>query len=125
MCVIRAKVHDPDTQRIIQCPQVFAHAGSEARVRTGLVMPSGEPSVLSMGCPIAEGGKGVRYSWPLTTDGEVVSSHSAEFELYPSTHPTGKTAKRVIPPAHRRPCGVDWSDRRIGGRAIWPIGREA
>jgi hypothetical protein len=79
--VIRAKVFDLDTDRVISNPLVFTEAGGEARVRSGLMMPNGEPSTLNLSFLIDEDGKGISYSWTLTSDGKVVSKHSAEFEL--------------------------------------------
>ena len=38
-------------------------------------------SEFEMQVEIAEDGSGVSYSWTMTTDGKVVSSHTAEFEL--------------------------------------------
>jgi hypothetical protein len=78
---IRAKVFDLDTQKIISNPQVFTKAGSEAKVRSRLVMPSGEPTTLEMSFLIADDGKSINYSWTLTSNGEVVSSHKAEIAL--------------------------------------------
>ena len=81
MFVIRARAFDLDTGRVISNPQVFTMGGSEAKIRTGLQMPSGESAVLSMNFLVDEDGKGITYSWTLTSNGKVLSSHKAEFEL--------------------------------------------
>jgi hypothetical protein len=79
--VIRAKVIDLDTGRILSNPLVLTRAGNEARIRSGLMMPSGEQSRLHMSFLISDDGKGISYSWKLTARDKVVSSHSAEFQL--------------------------------------------
>jgi hypothetical protein len=79
--VIQARVSDLDTGRVISMPMVFTRAGDEARVRTGIAMPSGEHSEFMMTFLVSEDGKRIRYSWELTSKDKVLSSHSAEFEL--------------------------------------------
>jgi hypothetical protein len=81
MYVIRAKVLDLDTGRVISNPQVFTMAGSEAKVRTGMRMPSGELTELHMSFLVSEDGMKIRYSWQLTSKDKVLSSHTADFEL--------------------------------------------
>jgi hypothetical protein len=81
MYVIRAKVLDLDTGRVISNPQVFTMAGSEAKVRTGMRMPSGELTELHMSFLVSEDGTKIRYSWQLTSKDKVLSSHTADFEL--------------------------------------------
>jgi hypothetical protein len=78
---IRATISDLDSGRVISNPQVFANRGSEAKVRTGLIMPSGEPTALNMSFLVTKDGNGVSYSWTLTGDGKVLSSHKAELSL--------------------------------------------
>jgi hypothetical protein len=79
--VISAVVTDLDTGKVVSAPRVNAKEGTEANLRTGFVAPSGEPTNLEMSFLISEDGKVIRYSWILTRDGEVVSSHRAEFGL--------------------------------------------
>jgi len=79
--VIRAKVTDLDTGELVSAPRVTAKKGDEANLRTGFVAPSGEPTTLEMSFLISEDGKTIRYSWTLTREGKVLSSHQAEFGL--------------------------------------------
>ena len=77
----RAIVTDLDTDEIISAPKVSMRRGEEASVKTGLIAPSGEPSTIEMKFLIDEGGEGIKYSWTLTSNGKVLSSHKAEFGL--------------------------------------------
>ncbi len=79
--VIRAVITDLDTGDVISAPQVFTRQGDEAIVRTSFVAPSGEPTQLELSFLISEDGKAISYSWTLTSEGKVVSSHKAEFGL--------------------------------------------
>jgi len=79
--VITAVVTDLDTGEVISAPRVTAMQGSEANLRTGVVAPSGTPTQLEMGFLVSEDGKSISYSWTLTSNGKVVSSHKAEFGL--------------------------------------------
>jgi len=79
--VITAVVTDLDTGEVISAPRVTAKKGDEANLHTGFVAPSGEPTNLEMSFLISGDGKVIRYSWTLTRDGKVLSSHKAEFGL--------------------------------------------
>jgi hypothetical protein len=70
-----------DSGELISAPRVHARRGDEAMVRTSFVAPSGEPTTLEMSFLISEDGKAIRYSWTLTSNGKVLSSHRAEFGL--------------------------------------------
>jgi len=79
--VIRVVITDLDTGRVISDPKVHTLRGDEARIRGRFMAPSGAPSDYHMHFEISEDGNKVSYSWTITTDSKVVSSHSAEFEL--------------------------------------------
>ena len=78
---VRALVTDLDAGVVISAPQVTMLKGEEAVVRSGLVAPSGQPSEFLMKVNVAEDGSHLSYSWTVTVDGKIVSSHKAEFEL--------------------------------------------
>jgi len=79
--VFSAIITDLDTGGVLSSPIVHTLKGSVATVRTGLIAPSGEPALLEISFLVADDGKGVSYSWTLTSEGTVLSSHKAEFEL--------------------------------------------
>ena len=79
--VISVVVTDLDTGQVIGAPRITTAKGQEAKVRSSFIAPSGEPSEFEMQVKVAEDGSGVSYSWTMTTDGKVVSSHTADFEL--------------------------------------------
>jgi hypothetical protein len=79
--VISAVVTDLDTGEEISAPRVTAKRGDEANLRTGFVAPSGEPTSLEMNFLVSGDGKVIHYSWTLTRNGKVLSSHKAEFGL--------------------------------------------
>jgi hypothetical protein len=79
--LVRALVTDLDAGVVISAPQVTMLRGDETVVRGGLVAASGQPSEFRMKVKVAEDGSSLSYSWTVTTDGRVVSSHKAEFEL--------------------------------------------
>ncbi len=79
--LVRALVTDLDAGVVISAPQVTMLKGDEAVVRSGLVAASGQPSEFRMKVKVAADGSRLSYSWTVTTDGRVVSSHKAEFEL--------------------------------------------
>jgi hypothetical protein len=79
--VIQAKVTDLDSGELISAPKVHTRKGDEAKVKTGFVTPSGNPTSLEMSFLIADDGEKISYSWTLTSNGKVVSSHKAEFGL--------------------------------------------
>ena len=79
--VISVVVIDLDSGQVIAAPRITTVKGREATVRSSFIAPSGERAQFEMRVEIAEDASGVRYSWTLTTDGKVVSSHKAEFEL--------------------------------------------
>jgi len=79
--VIQAQVTDLDTGELLSAPRIRALRGDEAMVRTSFIAPSGTPTQLEMGFLVSEDGKSLSYSWTLTSNGKVVSSHKAEFGL--------------------------------------------
>ena len=79
--VIQAQVTDLDSGELLSAPRIRALRGDEAMVQTSFVAPSGNPTSLEMSFLISEDGKNISYSWTLTSDGKVVSSHRAEFSL--------------------------------------------
>jgi len=79
--LVRAMVTDLDRGKVISAPQVTMKMGDEAVVRSGFVAPSGQPSELLMKVKVTEDGSRLDYSWTVTADGKIVSSHKAEFEL--------------------------------------------
>jgi hypothetical protein len=79
--VISVVVTDLDTGEEISAPRVTAKRGDEANLRTGFVAPSGEPTSLEMNFLVSGDGKVIHYSWTLTRNGKVLSSHKAEFGL--------------------------------------------
>jgi hypothetical protein len=79
--VIQARVRDLDSGELVVAPRVHTRPGDEAIIRTGFVAPSGRPTQFEMSFLISEDGKNINYSWALTRDGEVVSSHKAEIGL--------------------------------------------
>ena len=79
--LISVVVTDLDTGQVIGAPRINTAKGQEANVRSSFIAPSGEPSEFEMQVKVAEDGSGVSYSWTMTTDGKVVSSHTADFEL--------------------------------------------
>lgn len=79
--VIRAKVTDLDTGELVSAPRVIAKKGDEANLRTSFVAPSGNPTNIEMSFLISGDGKTISYSWTLTRDGKVLSSHKADFGL--------------------------------------------
>jgi hypothetical protein len=76
-----AVVTDLDTGEAISAPRVTAKKGDEVNLRTSFVAPGGEPTNLEMSFLISGDGKTISYSWTLTRDGKVLSSHKAEFGL--------------------------------------------
>ena len=79
--VISAVITDLDTGEVISMPRVTTMQGKEANLRTSFVAPSGEPTNLEMSFLISGDGKTISYSWTLTRDGKVLSSHKAELRL--------------------------------------------
>ena len=79
--LVRALVTDLDAGVVISAPQITMMMGEEAVVRTDFVAPSGQPSEFLMKVKVAEDGSRLSYSWTVTVDGKIVSSHKAEFEL--------------------------------------------
>ena len=79
--VVTAYVSDLDTGEVISAPRISVRNGDEGTIRAGFVAPSGEPSKFEMKVFVSADGDRVRCSWTITTDGKIVSSHKAEFEL--------------------------------------------
>jgi len=79
--VIQAQVTDLDSGELLSAPRIRALRGDEAMVRTSFTAPSGNPTQLEMGFLVSEDGKSLSYSWTLTRNGKVVSSHKAELSL--------------------------------------------
>ena len=79
--VISVVVTDLDTGQVISAPRISTPKGQETTARSSFIAPNGEPSEFEMRVEIAEDASGVSYSWTMTTDGKVVSSHTADFEL--------------------------------------------
>ena len=79
--VIEAFVTDLDTGREISAPRIAAKRGNEATVRSSFTAPSGDRHQIEITLWVAEDGCNLKYSWKLTSNGKVLSSHEAEFEL--------------------------------------------
>ena len=79
--VVTAYVSDLETREVISAPRISVRKGDEGTIRAGFVAPSGEPSKVEMKVFVSADGNRVRSSWTITTDGKIVSSHKAEFEL--------------------------------------------
>jgi hypothetical protein len=74
-------VTDLDAGKVISAPVVRANLGEETTVKSAFVMPNGHACQFVLKLLISEDRDSFRYSWSLQRDGEVVNSHSAEFEL--------------------------------------------
>ena len=79
--LVEVVVSDLDTGEPITAPHIVMAKGGEASMRTSFVAPSGKPSKIEIRVLVGEDGKSLSYSWSVTSDGKVVSSHKAEFEL--------------------------------------------
>jgi len=79
--VVSVYLRDLDTGEVISAPRIHVRKGEEGTVRASIPEPNGERSAFEMKISIAEDGSHVSYSWTITTEGRVVSSHKAEFEL--------------------------------------------
>jgi hypothetical protein len=74
-------VTDLDSGQVISAPKITARTGEEATVRSAFTAPSGDPAEFKLSLMISNGGKAVRYSWRLVSEGKVLSEHRAEFKL--------------------------------------------
>lgn len=79
--LVTAVVTNLDTGQILSEPHLTIASGDPASMRTGFVAPSGSQTEFVMKVKVEEDGKGVSCSWTMTSDGKVVSRHSAEFSL--------------------------------------------
>ena len=74
-------LRDLETGEIISARRISFRKGEEATVRSDIPEPGGGTSLVEMTFLIAEDGSRLSYSWTVTRDGEVMSSHAAGFEL--------------------------------------------
>ena len=79
--VISVVITDLDTGKIISAPRITTKKGQEAKVRSSFIAPSGELAEFEMRVELAKDASGVSYSWTMISNGKVVSSHTAVFEL--------------------------------------------
>ena len=79
--IVSVYLRDLDTGEVISAPRIHARKGEEGTVRASIPAPNGEHSAFEMKISIAEDGSHVSYSWTITRDAKVVSSHKAEFDL--------------------------------------------
>jgi hypothetical protein len=79
--IVSVYLNDLDTGNIISAPRIPVRRGEEGTVRSYIPGPNGKHSDFEMKVLIAEDGSHVSYSWTVTSDGKVLSSHTAEFEL--------------------------------------------
>jgi len=79
--IVSVYVRDLDTGKVISAPRISVRKGEEGTVRASIPVPNGEHSAFEMKISIAEDGRRVSYSWTITRDAKVVSSHKAEFDL--------------------------------------------
>ena len=79
--IVSVYLTDLDTGKVISAPRISVRKGEEGTVRASIPVPNGEHSAFEMKIAIAEDGNHVSYSWRITRDDKVVSSHKAKFEL--------------------------------------------
>lgn len=79
--VVSVYLRDLETGEIISAPRISFRKGEEATVRSDIPEPGGGTSLVEMTFLIAEDGSRLSYSWTVTRDGKVMSSHAAGFEL--------------------------------------------
>jgi hypothetical protein len=79
--VISVVVRDLETGNIISAPRITAAVGREATIKSDFTGNRGAPASFAMRITIAEDGRRVDYSWTITANGQVLSSHSAQLEL--------------------------------------------
>jgi hypothetical protein len=79
--IVSVYLRDLDTGKVISAPRISVRKGEEGTVRASIPVPNGEHSAFEMKITIAEDGNHVSYSWTITRDDKVVSSHQAKFEL--------------------------------------------
>jgi len=70
-----------DTGKIISAPRLSVRKAEEGTVRATIRRPDGTPSAFEMKITITGGGDRVSYSWSITSNGEIVTSHSADLDL--------------------------------------------
>jgi hypothetical protein len=79
--VISVYVRNLDTEDVIFAPRITVRKGEEATVRSSIPGPDGQSSAFEMKILIAEDASRVSYSWTITRDGDILSSHKAGFQL--------------------------------------------
>jgi hypothetical protein len=79
--IVSAKLRDLDSGAVIAAPRIPVRKGEEGTLYASIPEPGGGYSDFSMKVLIAEDGKHVSYSWSITSNSKVQSSHTAEFSL--------------------------------------------
>jgi hypothetical protein len=79
--VVSAVITDLETGEPVFAPRITARAGESATVSGEFVASNGQPTRLELEVFIDKDWSKVSCSWSVASDGVVVSSHSAEFQL--------------------------------------------
>jgi hypothetical protein len=79
--LVSAFVKDLVDDRTISAPRIPVQSGKEGVLRAVIPGPGNARSNFEARVLISENGRHVSYSWTVTREGAVVSSHSAEFDL--------------------------------------------
>lgn len=79
--IVSVFIKDLGTGNVISAPRIPVRKGEEGTLSASLPEDGDESADFMMKVLISEDGNHVSYSWTITSDGKVISSHKAEFEL--------------------------------------------
>jgi hypothetical protein len=74
-------LRDLATAKVISAPRIHVRKGEEGTVRATIRHPDGTSSAFEMRISVTEDGCNISYSWEITSNGEVVSSNTANFAM--------------------------------------------
>jgi hypothetical protein len=74
-------LRDLATAKVISAPRIHVRKGEEGTVRATIRHPDGTSSAFEMRISVTEDGRNISYSWEITSNGEVVSSTTANFAM--------------------------------------------
>ncbi len=79
--VVSVYLKDLDSDEIVSAPRIPVRKGEEGVVRGNIPQSGGGNAEFVMKVLIGKDGSRARYSWTVSVEGRVVSSHTAELEL--------------------------------------------
>jgi hypothetical protein len=79
--IVSVYLTDLETGEVITAPRIPVRKGEEGTVRASIPEPGGDFSDFELIVLITKDGSHVSYGWTITTNGRIVSSHKADFDL--------------------------------------------